>query len=323
MRVHRLKRARRALLFFKMSYKLRPPYSTLVDPSFLDTCVRLKIDMIDQLTKLFDGRVTIYVTPCFLNAIRTFPNAKELFDACRPLKVHRCGHDCLSVRGCLLSMAGLHMLSLLHFFLQNARKSFALQFRTSSSAISSDVCRRDVWLQGIGAVMPGVPTIFCNRNCMVMDLPSQQSIEFANLLTAHRLEAGRAQSEVKRSGTGARVKVAPMPARRKRPKAPNPLSNRKKKSSVTPQPKVSPVLPFHYAFSHCRLNVYLKHLLNEIVNSSDNSFAECDIIDTTNPHGMGDCHLSVRRSARMDGCPGPPNRQQLDGKDGEARLLLT
>ncbi|KAJ4454805.1 putative rRNA-processing protein PIN domain protein [Paratrimastix pyriformis] len=209
MRVHRLKRARKSLLFYKMGFGLKPPYYTLVDPSFLAFALTYKVDVQDQVTKLFDEHCTICVTPCFLNAIRQLPNADELQDVCRSFRTHYCGHPPgTSPRFCMLDLA------------EGLQRRFC-------------VAVQDFATRELLRLIPGVPLLYCNLNCVVMELPSSQNEEFSRLLSVKRMSAA---PTVAAPGDAAPVVLH----RRKVVKGANPLSARKKKpqSAQKDRPKL-------------------------------------------------------------------------------------
>lgn len=75
----------------------------VVDVDFLISVLHYKIDIVDQLNKLFQGQCRLHITPCVLREIESKENYRDLVRLCRKFQTHYCEHPLnYSVRQCFL-----------------------------------------------------------------------------------------------------------------------------------------------------------------------------------------------------------------------------
>eukprot|EP01088_Endostelium_zonatum_P007979 TRINITY_DN2048_c0_g1_i2.p1 TRINITY_DN2048_c0_g1~~TRINITY_DN2048_c0_g1_i2.p1 ORF type:complete len:178 (+),score=37.70 TRINITY_DN2048_c0_g1_i2:51-584(+) len=65
-RLDRNKRKKKAMTFYKIVFRFKPPYHILVDPDFIKHMVDKKLDMKYQLGKLLDEKVIVFMTSCVI-----------------------------------------------------------------------------------------------------------------------------------------------------------------------------------------------------------------------------------------------------------------
>ena len=102
MRLKKLKAARKTLAFFRVHFKLRPPYKLVMDGCFLHNAH--KMDFQDQIAKLLQAEVTIYLTHCVLHELQQLGDkVASTLEAAKHLHVLKCGHKAspLSAAECI------------------------------------------------------------------------------------------------------------------------------------------------------------------------------------------------------------------------------
>lgn len=109
MKIKRQKKVQRILNFFKHNFGHRPPYQLLLDGTFCNACLEMKVNIKEQLPKYL-GEVKLLTTQCcILELEKLLALDGKLFGACSILKqfqIHKCGHekDPKPANKCLRSM---------------------------------------------------------------------------------------------------------------------------------------------------------------------------------------------------------------------------
>lgn len=240
MRVKRQKRHRKIVRFYTACFGFRQPYKVLCDGTFVHHLIENRITPADNaLSNTLAAPVKLFTTKCVIDELKRLgPSHSEALEAAHKLAIARCEHENLkSADACLVEVIGEKNPE--HFF----------------------VCTQDVDLRKKLQELPGVPLIFGLRNALLLEPPSafqrqfvktseearsrMTELEFKMLKkstkkileteeireSSNRYEELETQTDKEthyaRKGMG--VKDRPQ-FKRKRAKAPNPLSCKKKKS---------------------------------------------------------------------------------------------
>lgn len=84
----------RILNFFKHNYGHHPPYQLLLDGTFAQACLQMKVNIREQLPKYLNAETKILTTQCCIQEIEKL--GSSLSGATSILKqfpIHQCGHD--------------------------------------------------------------------------------------------------------------------------------------------------------------------------------------------------------------------------------------
>ena len=159
MRVTRHKAFKRALRFYKAAFDFVDPYHVLLDPSFIELCVKGKLNLKNDLSTLLSGRMTPMVTSCVMCHLRKNgrkdPDSLFVGKSCYRLK---CNHDeknPLSSEECMISQ--LKGDNQRHFIIASQEDSLKAKAR----------------------VVPGTPVLSLHGNMMMLESPSNESREAA------------------------------------------------------------------------------------------------------------------------------------------------
>jgi rRNA-processing protein FCF1 len=156
----------------------------VVDVEFLISVLHYKIDIIDQLNKLFQGQCRLHITPCILREIHLKENFPDLVKLCKKFQTHYCDHPLnYSVRECLLSLAGFFIsmdtiLLLRNFYLEGIIKRKFCMAVENVEHLHIFRCFFFFFYYMCLAI-PGIPIIHMNRNVVVIETPSKSSLEYA------------------------------------------------------------------------------------------------------------------------------------------------
>lgn len=219
MKIKRQKQAKKNISFYKYNFNFREPFQILVDGTFCQAALKNKIQIKEQMPKYLMGDVHLCTTICALKELESL--GKELYGAkiiLQRFQVRNCAHfkNPIPASECLLSM--LEETNPHHYFV-------ATQDHTLTAGLKQ---------------IPGVPLFYIILNTIVLDKPSQASLDHVQKVQLGELvslsqqqsirslkeEQGVGQKDAERRGTKRKRKVS----------NPNPLSCLKKKKKVTPTP---------------------------------------------------------------------------------------
>ncbi|BBN04553.1 U3 small nucleolar RNA-associated protein 23 [Marchantia polymorpha subsp. ruderalis] len=238
MRVKKQKQVRRHVRFFKACCGFREPFKVLCDGNFVHAALTARMGGLqDALPNFLGSAAKAFVTRCVIQELRKLG---EVFSgtvlAARRLDIAKCNHEPpVSAAECVEAMIGKNNPE--HFFV--ATQDFELRKRIRK--------------------VPGGGIIFAQNTGLIMEPPSTQQVAYARMSEAERAhmaereqkiieERARRKAEAALAAKTAQEAPADLhvPAneqkpvlkdrtklKRKLPKGPNPLSQKKKKMKVT------------------------------------------------------------------------------------------
>lgn len=248
MRVKKQKQNRKTVRFYKACFAFREPYKALCDGTFIHHMLESRLGTVNEaLSGLLGGHVKVFVTRCVIEELKKLGESfSGTVLATRRLTTARCNHESLkSAAECLEAMVGADNPE--HFFVATQDGGLRKKFRQ----------------------VPGVPVVFVQKNCLLLEPPSEYQHQIAKMTEVERIHMMEREfklleaREAKKTATQADVTGAPeisgdeMPKKiesrdrsknknmlavkdrprfkRKKAKGPNPLSCKKKNKVVYPQ----------------------------------------------------------------------------------------
>ncbi|KAG6850823.1 hypothetical protein H0H93_008126 [Arthromyces matolae] len=187
MRQKRAKTYRKLMSLYAMTFGFRQPYQVLVDSEILKTGVEHKIELVRQLGTVLQGEVK--------------PKQQPSVDLAKTFERRKCNHrEPIPGDDCLMSVVGL-------------TNKHRYVIATQSQPLR-------VKLRNI----PAVPIVHINRSVMILEPPSDLTLETKASIEAKALQPTASEMSL----TSSRSAEAPK-KKIKGPKGPNPLSVKKKK----------------------------------------------------------------------------------------------
>lgn len=220
MKIKRQKQAKKNISFYKYNFSFREPFQILVDGTFCQAALKNKIQIKEQMPKYLMGEVQLCTTNCALKELESL--GKELYGAkiiLQRYQVRRCAHfkAPISASECLLSMLG--ETNPHHYFV-------ATQDHTLTTGLKE---------------IPGVPLFYIILNTIVLDKPSQSSLDYVQKVQLGELVSPAQQQSIRslKEEQGLGQKDGERRGKKRKRKGPNPLSclKKKKKAEPTPQKK--------------------------------------------------------------------------------------
>ncbi|KAG0502091.1 hypothetical protein HPP92_002163 [Vanilla planifolia] len=236
MRVKRQKRHRKVVRFYSACFGFREPYKVLCDGTFIHhLLVHGLTPADDSLSHLLGARVLLFTTRCIVSELKSLGESHiEAVEAANQLLMARCDHEKrVSAETCLHSIIGESNSE--HFFLATEDSEIRKKFQE----------------------VPGVPLVYGIRNSLFLEQPSLTQQNFVKSSEEKRLHMNDLEykclykrelkdklsiggvdyvttedKHVKRSqniGNRASAVLDKVRFKRKRAKAPNPLSCKRKK----------------------------------------------------------------------------------------------
>ncbi|XP_053190423.1 rRNA-processing protein UTP23 homolog [Scomber japonicus] len=216
MKIKRQKHAKKNISFYKFNFNFRQPFQILIDGTFCQAALKNKIQIKEQLPKYLMGEVQLCTTSC---ALKELESLKELYGAkliLQRFQVRRCPHfkDPVPASKCLLSM--LEETNPHHYFVA-----------TQDHAVTTGLKK-----------IPGVPLLYIILNTIVLDKPSQstldhvQAVQLGELVSPAQHQSIRSLKEEQGIKDGERRGKK----RKRKQSNPNPLSCLKKKKKAGPTP---------------------------------------------------------------------------------------
>uniref|UniRef100_A0A8C6T1E1 UTP23 small subunit processome component n=1 Tax=Neogobius melanostomus TaxID=47308 RepID=A0A8C6T1E1_9GOBI len=198
MKIKRQKQAKKTISFYKYNFSFREPFQILVDGTFCQA-------------------VHLCTTNCALKELESLGN--ELYGAkliLQRYQVRKCAHfkDPIPASECLLSMLG--KTNPHHYFV-------ATQDHTLTTGLKE---------------IPGVPLFYIILNTIVLDKPSQASLDYVEKVQLGELVSPGQQESIRslKEEQGLGQKDVERRGRKRKRKGPNPLSCLKKKKKAEPTP---------------------------------------------------------------------------------------
>ncbi|XP_019726416.1 rRNA-processing protein UTP23 homolog [Hippocampus comes] len=225
MKIKRQKIAKKTLSFYKYNFNFREPFQILIDGTFCQVALKNKIQIKEQMPKYLMGEVQLCTTNCALKELESL--GKELVGAkiiLQRYQVRKCHHlkSPVPASECLLSM--LETTNPHHYFV--ATQDFKLT-------------------TGLKKI-PGVPLLYIILNTIVLDKPSQSSLDQVQAAQLGELVSPAQQQNLHtmKEEQGIIKNADRRGKKRKRkPHNPNPLSCLKKKKKKGPTPPLKKIEP--------------------------------------------------------------------------------
>ncbi|KAG6542520.1 hypothetical protein Mapa_015991 [Marchantia paleacea] len=244
MRVKKQKQVRRHVRFFKACCGFREPFKVLCDGNFVHAALTARMGGLqDALPNFLGSAAKAFVTRCVIQELRKLgEDFSGTVMAARRLDIAKCNHEpTVSAAECVEAMIGNSNPE--HFFI--ATQDFELRKRIRK--------------------VPGGGLIFAQNTGLIMEPPSPQQVAYARMSEAERLHMAEREQKIIEDRARRKAEVAlsaktaqetpgdsDIPAleekpvvkdrtklKRKLPKGPNPLSQKKKKRKVSEESKTS------------------------------------------------------------------------------------
>ncbi|XP_074542291.1 rRNA-processing protein UTP23 homolog [Halichoeres trimaculatus] len=216
MKIKRQKQAKKTISFYKFNFNFREPFQILIDGTFCQAALKNKIQIKEQMPKYLMGEIQLCTTNCALKELETL--GKELYGAkiiLQRFQVRKCAHfkSPVSASECLLSM--LEETNPHHYFV-------ATQDHTVTTGLKK---------------IPGVPLLYIILNTIVLDKPSQTSLDHVQAVQLGQMVSPAQQESLhslkKEQGI---TKDRERRGKKRKKSNPNPLSCLKKKKKAGPTP---------------------------------------------------------------------------------------
>ncbi|KAM4549986.1 rRNA-processing protein UTP23 homolog [Fundulus diaphanus] len=218
MKIKRQKQAKKTISFYKYNFSFREPFQILLDGTFCQAALKNKIQIKEQMPKYLMGEVQLCTTNCALKELETI--GKQLYGAkliLQRFQVRKCAHlkDPVPASECLLSM--LEETNPHHYFVA-----------TQDHAVTAGLKK-----------IPGVPLLYIILNTIVLDKPSQASLDHVQAVQLGELVTPAQQQSIRslKEEQGIGHKDGERRKRKRKQSNPNPLSclkKKKKKGEPTP-----------------------------------------------------------------------------------------
>ncbi|KAJ7139831.1 Fcf1-domain-containing protein [Mycena epipterygia] len=213
MRQKRAKAYRKLMALYSMAFGFRQPYQVLVDSEMCKAATDLKIELAKQLASVLQGDVKPMITQCCIHELYLLGKTLQpAVDLAKTFERRKCNHrEPIPGDECLASVVG-----------ETNKHRYVV-------ATQSQPLR--VKLRSI----PAVPIVHVNRSVMVLEPPSDATIQSKEHTEEQALHpTGSEQQTLKRPSTS----TEPPRKKKKGPKGPNPLSVKKKKVESVAKPAV-------------------------------------------------------------------------------------
>ncbi|KAG5644727.1 hypothetical protein DXG03_007856 [Asterophora parasitica] len=203
MRQKRAKAYRKLMSLYSMTFGFRQPYQVLVDAEMCKAAIDHKIELVKQLTSVLQGEVKPMVTQCCIHELYIQGKSQQpAVDLAKTFERRKCNHrEAIPGDECLTSVVG-------------PTNKHRYVIATQSQPLR-------VKLRNI----PAVPIVHVNRTVMVLEPPSDLTLETKKAMEEKTLLPTASDMTLVGSSTSTEL-----PKKKKRgPKGPNPLSVKKKK----------------------------------------------------------------------------------------------
>lgn len=208
MRQNRSKAYRKLMAMYSTSFGFRQPYQVLVDSEMCETIVSQKIDLLARMESVLVGSVKMMITQCCIHELYIRGKSHQpAIDLAKSFERRKCNHkEAIPGNECIASLIG-----------EANKHRYVIATQSHPLRVS---------LRAI----PGVPIVHINRSVMVLEPASDATLESKQ--RAEHDALGPSKSE-KAALNAVTPLVEPAVKRKKRLKAPNPLSVKKKVPKAT------------------------------------------------------------------------------------------
>ncbi|KAJ7919141.1 PIN domain-like protein [Mycena leptocephala] len=203
MRQKRAKAYRKLMALYSMSFGFRQPYQVLVDSEMCKAATESKIELAKQLNSVLQGDIKPMITQCCIHELYLLGKSYQpAVDLAKTFERRKCNHrEAIPGDECLGSVVG-----------ETNKHRYVV-------ATQSQPLR--VKLRSI----PAVPIVHVNRSVMVLEPPSDATIQSKEYKEEQALHpTGSEQQTLTPASTSTEPRK-----KKKGPKGPNPLSVKKKK----------------------------------------------------------------------------------------------
>jgi U3 small nucleolar RNA-associated protein 23 len=196
------------MAMYSTSFGFRQPYQVLVDSEMCETAVSQKIDLLARMEPVLVGSVKMMITQCCIHELYLRGKSHQpVVDLAKSFERRKCNHkEAIPGNECIASLVG-----------ETNKHRYVIATQSHPLRVS---------LRAI----PGVPIVHINRSVMVLEPPSEATLQFKQ--RAEHDALGPSKSE-KAALNAVTPQVEPVVKRKKRPKGPNPLSVKKKTPKST------------------------------------------------------------------------------------------
>ncbi|GLB36325.1 putative fcf1 [Lyophyllum shimeji] len=214
MRQKRAKAYKKLMSLYSMTFGFRQPYQVLVDSEMCKAAIDHKIELVKQLGTVLLGEVKPMITQCCIHELYLQGKSQQpAVDLAKTFERRKCNHrEAIPGDDCLVSVVG-----------DTNKHRYVIA--TQSQPLRSKL-----------RTVPAVPIVHVNRTVMVLEPPSDLTIETKQAMEEKAMQPKAADLTLVGPSTAAEP-----PRKKKGPKGPNPLSVKKKKKPIevsTPKAKV-------------------------------------------------------------------------------------
>ncbi|KAL1918654.1 uncharacterized protein VTP21DRAFT_2676 [Calcarisporiella thermophila] len=214
MRVKRAKSYKRHMSLYHFAFGFRQPYQVLVDSSFCLESLKCQMKIKKQVPRILHGDAKLMITQCVINELysqcENVDAAKQLV---RDMEKRRCPHreEAVSAHQCISEIIA------------------------DTNPHNYCVSSQDPNLRELLRCIPGVPLLYINRSVLILEPPSEETLEHAQRAEMKKIHAKKEELDfLQRRNPEALAKKKEEEERgkkrkRKGPKGPNPLSVKKSK----------------------------------------------------------------------------------------------
>lgn len=207
---------RKYLRFFRLVYQISAPYSVLLDGNFIFAAVKNSINIADRMSKMLQGgEFSLHVLESSLGELRSIG---EKGKAALEFGLQKCTVLDDS------NIAGSTPFDKMIGYISRSSS------RDATKKKRYFVCTQDRELRAVLGSMPGNPLLYLNQVSLVMEPPSQNSVENNKRIEADKVALNEEEKTILCSlGIAAAeapvAVVAPKERKKRKATAPNPLSH--------------------------------------------------------------------------------------------------
>ncbi|KAJ3020942.1 hypothetical protein HKX48_009475 [Thoreauomyces humboldtii] len=210
MKVKRQKTNRRHMSVYTHSFGFREPFQVLVDGNFISVILRMRTDLTEALTRVLTGPSRPMTTYCVQNELRSLGwEFKDAVEACQSLERRRCQHsEPVPAAQCIAEIIG------------------------TDNQHNYCVATQDLSMRSALRKIAGTPLVYINKSVVILEPPSHATTEKIRLMEVAKTKPKTFEVSVLNKPE---PEAPEAPIRKKKAKAPNPLSMKKRKPEQTPK----------------------------------------------------------------------------------------
>ncbi|KAI9344928.1 Fcf1-domain-containing protein [Obelidium mucronatum] len=210
MRVKRAKKNKKNMALYSQLFGFREPYQLLLDGNFIHVANLMKMDTWTAIPKVLQGQVKPFTTTCVLSELRALgEDFSATVKAAQQLERRRCNHTTpIGATECLKSIIGT----------DNKHKY--------------GVASQDNDLRVHLRTIPGTPLLYIMNSVLLLEPPSKETQNrIAQIELEKTLPKKFEEKVIKKLNPNVKVAAEPTRTFKKKPKGPNPLSVKRKKTT--------------------------------------------------------------------------------------------